>query len=167
MLSKLTIKRKLFASAAAMLVLTCILGYYGLSSNSMFREQFDTAVDKTVRKIDLADAIALANSDMISAQSGTMLGALARDPKEVETNEQAFRQGSELIQKSLSEIRPLLTKEEAKALTTDLEKQLADWQPHHEDLARNARAGAGLRPTASVRTSPVRFTNKSVSTPSD
>ncbi len=140
MLSKLTIKKKLLAAVAATFALTAILGYYGLSSSAMFREEFDNAINKTVRKVVLADTIALAQANMVSSQRGTVLGSEARDAKEISSNEQAFRQDSELIQKSLDEIRPLLVKEEAKALTAGIAGKLAEWQPHHEDLARAAQA---------------------------
>ena len=141
MLSKLTIKNKLFAAAAATFVLTAILGYYGLSSSATSKEQFDTAVDKTVRKVLLADTIALANANMISNQRGTVLGAVSKDSKEIQTNEQAFGEDRDLIQKSLNEIKPLLVKEEAKAMVASIEAKLAEWRPHHEDLARAAQAG--------------------------
>jgi methyl-accepting chemotaxis protein len=140
MLSKLTIRKKLFAAAAATFVLTALLGYFGLSSNAMFKEQFDAAVDKTVRKLILANAINSAQLDMVATQRGTVLGAEAKDQKEIATNEQEFYASRDLIRKSLDEIQPLLTKDEGKALVTNIDKNLAEWMPHHESLARAAQA---------------------------
>jgi methyl-accepting chemotaxis protein len=143
MLSKLTIKKKLFAAAIAMFALTAILGYFGLSSGAMFRDQFDTAVDKTVRKIVLADSIAVAQANMVGGQRGVVVGALSKDPKEIAGDDPVFRQNSELLQKSLDEIRPLLVKEEAKALTANIAAKVAEWLPHYEELLHAAQAGRG------------------------
>jgi len=122
-------------------VLTATLGYYGLSSSANSKEQFDTAINSTVRKALLADAIALANTDMISNQRGTVLGAVSRDSKDIQANEEAYRQDRDLIQKSLDEIKPLLVKEEAKAAAANIGAKLAEWQPHHEDLSRAVQLG--------------------------
>jgi hypothetical protein len=40
-----------------MLVLAALLGYVGLSSIGTFKDLFDNTVEKTVRKLALADAI--------------------------------------------------------------------------------------------------------------
>jgi methyl-accepting chemotaxis protein len=141
MLSKLTISKKLFGAAAATLVLTATLGYYGLSSNAMFQEQFDTAVNKTVRKVTLANALALANLNLISDQRSILIAVVEKDPKDLQNQEQSFRQHSDLLRQSLDEIRPLVVGEEAKTLTASIAAGLAEWIPHYEDLVRHAQAG--------------------------
>ena len=143
MLSKLTIRKKLFVSSAVTFVLTVILGYYGVSSSAMFREEFDTTIEKDVHKVQLADAIAVAQADMVGNQRGIVIGAFANDAKEIADDSQVFQKGSEAIEKSLEDLQPLLVTEEGKALTANMKAKLAEWRPHYEDVLRAAQAGHG------------------------
>jgi methyl-accepting chemotaxis protein len=141
MFSKLTIKKKLFAAAGATFVLTALLGYYGLSSNAMFKEQYDMAVDKTVRKVELADTIALSVDSMVGSQRGIVLGSEFKDTKGLQDDARQFAVSTEQFQKALEEIKPLLVREDAKALVARLEARLTEWHPRYEDLKRAADAG--------------------------
>lgn len=140
MRNNLTIGHKLLAAAAAMFLLMAILGYVGLDAIGTFKKEFDTAVDQTVRKIALADALVTAQSEMVSAQRGIILGAFAKDTSEVETYKQAFLHDRDAMQAAIVEIRTLAPRPETKALISDIESKLAEWQPHYEDVVRKAAA---------------------------
>jgi len=141
MRSNYTIGTKLMAGAAAMLVLMMVLSYSGLSAIGTFREQFNTAVDVTVRKLVLADTIDTAQTAMVSAQRGIIVGSFAKDSAEMEKQKQTFRDNTELIQKSLEEIRSLIRKPEAKELAADLAAKVAEWQPYFQEVVRHSEAG--------------------------
>jgi methyl-accepting chemotaxis protein len=137
----MTIGKKLMAGTAAMFVLAAILGGWGLISLRKFKKQFDTTMDVTVRKVELADVILTANSEMISAQRGLVLAAFAKDHIELAKYEKAFAENTAAIQGSTDEITPLLRTAEAKALTADMAAKLAEWQPHYNELTAKASAG--------------------------
>jgi hypothetical protein len=75
-----------------MLVLAALLGYVGLSSIGTFKDLFDNTVEKTVRKLALADAIVAANSEMISARRGFVLAVFDKDRAAGESYQAAFQQ---------------------------------------------------------------------------
>ena len=138
---KLTIGKKLFGGTAALFALAVILGYSGLSTANRLKNEFDNTVDRTVRNVVLAGKIGIANSEMISAQSGVILAAFSKDKAEIEKYRQIFQQQHEIVQKSLDELRPLIVNEEAKALATDVAALLAEWRPHYEEVVRQSDAG--------------------------
>jgi methyl-accepting chemotaxis protein len=131
----------MFASATVTFILTAILGYFGLSSNAMFKERLDTVIDKTVRKILLEGNIESAQVEMVSSQRGAVLASITKDAQEIAADEQSFRQETEAIQKSLEEIRPLLNTEEGTAIVARIGEKIAEWRSPHEDLLRAAQAG--------------------------
>jgi methyl-accepting chemotaxis protein/methyl-accepting chemotaxis protein-1 (serine sensor receptor) len=138
---KSTIETKLMGGTVALFALAAVLGYNGLSTDNKFKDEFDNAVGSTVQKVLLADKIGIANSEMISTQRGIILAAFAKDNAELEKYEQSFQQQSEIVKKALDEIRPLIDKEEAKALVADVAAELSEWQPHYEEVVRQASAG--------------------------
>lgn len=138
---QMTIGKKLMAASAAMFLLTAMLGYNGMSALSNFKAEFDEAAGHTARKIVLADGIATAQADMVSAQRGIILGAFAKDPAEIATYEQVFRQNADSIQKAAGELRPMLVRQEAISLTTDVAEKLSEWKARFEELLRAASAG--------------------------
>ena len=140
---KKTIKigTKLTAAAAAMLALTILLSLTSLTAIGQFKQQFDTAVDKTVHKIQLFHEITTASSEMTSEQRGIVLAAMAKDSQEFSSHDQKFRQNVEILRNSLAEARPLLVTAEARELAGEIDQKLSQWLPEYENLVRQASAG--------------------------
>ncbi|MFZ0593652.1 MAG: methyl-accepting chemotaxis protein [Bryobacteraceae bacterium] len=141
MKSNVTIDTKLMTGTAAMFVLAAVVGISGLMFQRAFKKQVDTLSGVTIRKVLLANTIAMANSEMISAQRGMILAAFAKDNAELASYQTTFKQNVDLIQKSVDEIKPLLQKEEAKQLTTDIASELAEWLSRYDELIQKASAG--------------------------
>ncbi|HTR37925.1 MAG TPA: methyl-accepting chemotaxis protein [Bryobacteraceae bacterium] len=140
-MKKMPIGTKLMGSAAVMLALTLLVSYTGLSTLSTFKQKFDKAVESSVRKIQLAGTLVAADSEMISDQRGEILAAFAKDAADLDKSENAYKQNADAMRSSLAEMRPMIVNPEAKALTEDLEQKLSEWQPLHEDLLRQCKAG--------------------------
>jgi methyl-accepting chemotaxis protein/methyl-accepting chemotaxis protein-1 (serine sensor receptor) len=138
---KSTIETKLMGGTIALFALAAVLGYNGLSTDNKFKDEFDHALGSTVQKVLLADKVGLATSIMVSAQRGIVLAAVAKDTAENEKEQQAFKQAVEVVRAALDEMRPLLVKQEAKALVADIAAGVSEWQPHYEDVVRHAAAG--------------------------
>jgi methyl-accepting chemotaxis protein/methyl-accepting chemotaxis protein-1 (serine sensor receptor) len=124
-----------------MLALIGIQSYLGLNTADTFRKQFDRTIDTTVRRVQLIGTISEARSEMISTQRGIVLGAVTKDRPAIEKYEQQFQEQASSLRKSLDVMRPLLTKEESRALMAELEANLSQWLPHHDELLQQARAG--------------------------
>jgi methyl-accepting chemotaxis protein/methyl-accepting chemotaxis protein-1 (serine sensor receptor) len=141
MRSNATIGTKLLGGTAALFVLAAILGYSGLSNARSFKDRYNDTVDRTVRKVVLSDKIGSAASEIYSAQRGTVLAAFSKDHASLENDRQTFQQQNEIIQRALDEMRPLIDKEEARALVADIAESLSQWRPQFEELARQASTG--------------------------
>ena len=137
---KSTIETKLMGGTIALFALAAVLGYSGLSTSGNLKDHFRKAA-VTLQNVVLTDKIGMANSEMISAQRGIVLAALAKDHAEMEKDEQIFQQQGEVIRRSMEEAHALLIKEEAKALLAAMAADVSEWQPHHRELLRQAGAG--------------------------
>jgi methyl-accepting chemotaxis protein len=138
---KWTIETKLMGGTIALFALAAVLGYGCLSTASRFKEEFDSAVMPAVQKLALADKIGIANSELISSQRGIILAAFGKNQAEIEKYEHVFQQQGEIVRRAMDEMRPLLIKEDSKALIAGIAADLSEWQPHHEELVRQAGAG--------------------------
>lgn len=131
-----TIGAKLLTAFGAMIALTTALSYFSLTSISVFKSQFDHAIDTTVLKMSLSETIATANFQMIGAQRGVILSTFAKDPVELETDKETFRQKAELIRMWLEEIKPLLVSEEGRRLASEIAVSKDELLPHFEEMSR-------------------------------
>jgi len=138
---KATIGTKLMGSAAALFILAAVLGFFGFYTAGKFKDEFENAMGQTVRQAALADEIGLASDQMVSAQRGIVLDSYGKDNASLDGDMRAFEQHRETLRKALDEMRPLLVKEEAKALVADIAASLLQWQPMYEELVRQSRAG--------------------------
>jgi methyl-accepting chemotaxis protein len=137
----MTIGKKLMTAVGAMLASAATLGYVGLNSISTFKDLVDNDVEKTVRKISLADAVVAASAQMLSAQRAVLLATVDKDPADGAAQEAAFQQAAASIRASLAEIQPLLTKEESRKLVADILSSVSQWEPHQQEISRQAAAG--------------------------
>jgi methyl-accepting chemotaxis protein/methyl-accepting chemotaxis protein-1 (serine sensor receptor) len=141
MRSTLTLGTKLLAGAISMFALMALLGYFGLSTIGTFKDQFDTTVEREGRKTDLIHTILLAQSDMVSAQTGIVMASLAKDPVEADSHKQEFQEQSHVMRSAIQELLPLLQREETRSLATDIASSLSAWQPQFEEIVRQCSAG--------------------------
>src|SRR5579859_7059758 len=125
MRTKLTLGNKLIGCAAAMLAISILLSYSGISTIGTFKQQYDTAADKTVRKIELASAMVAATAEMVAAQRGVILAAFAKDASELEKYRENFKRNTEVIQTALAEVRPLLVTDRGRALVADITERIS------------------------------------------
>jgi hypothetical protein len=141
MRTKMTMGAKLLGGTAALLLLGGIQGYFGLHTAGNFKDEFDKAVNVSTRKALLLDKISVARSDMVSAQRGEILSAYAKDKAGLEQHGQEYQQNGDLVRRAVDETRTLTVTEEGKTLTAQMGADLSQWQPHHDELLRQAMAG--------------------------
>jgi len=85
MFSKQSLGFKLPSCAGTPFALTVALSDFGFSSNTMFKDLFDTTVDRTGAKRTLAERISLAREGMVADQRAIVLVS-ARFPHVPEIN---------------------------------------------------------------------------------
>jgi methyl-accepting chemotaxis protein len=137
----MTIGKKLMTAMGALLASAVALGYIGLNSIGTFRELFDNTVQKTVRKISLADAVLTANAEMLSAQRGVLLVAFAKDTSQGNKYRTAFESNAGAVRDALVAIQPLLITDDARALVAEITSLEAEWQQQYQEIVRQCDAG--------------------------
>jgi methyl-accepting chemotaxis protein len=150
MLRKLTIEQKLIMGVSAMCALMAVMGCLELCALANSKAQFELAVDKNVRGLQLADAIMAARAELLAAHRGVVLGAFAKDSVELESDKRSFEKNASVIHESLSRLLSLGiagddgkagTKAETKVVASDIADKLSEWQARFEDITRFAAAG--------------------------
>jgi methyl-accepting chemotaxis protein/methyl-accepting chemotaxis protein-1 (serine sensor receptor) len=139
--SQMTIGRKLMLAFTGLITLLVVLSFAFLSAVGTLKENFDTAVDKTARKISLSATLDAAESDMLAWQRGMMLYAFTKDSAQVETAKQRFREAAEIANRSVEEIRPLLVDEEGRRLVENTMSGLGSWVAAFAEQDRLCAAG--------------------------
>ena len=137
----MTIGAKLMACATVMSGITMLLSYSGISGLTKFKKRFVTTVETMVRKVEIFSGMRNSTNQMVAAQRGIILAGMAKDQSELRDDEEIFRNNFQSIQSALAEVRPMLVTAEGKALVAEIQQLLAEWQPHYEELVRQAVAG--------------------------
>ena len=137
----MTIGKKLMFSVGAMLLMAVALGYSGLSSIAGFKDMYDRTVSQTMRRIALADTIVESNAEMVSAQRGIILAALAKDQAEGEKYQTVFQQQSATVRNSLAELQGLSAGDESHRLIVELGNLEDQWQPQYQEVVKQADSG--------------------------
>ena len=138
---KSTFEIRLLGATGLLIALAALQGYFALSTANRFKNETDEVVERGAKKLVLADCISVANSEMISTQRGIILAAFSKDNDELEKYAHQYQENRAIVEKALEEARPLLMKEEARALASDIAANLAQWQPLYEDVLGQAKAG--------------------------
>jgi methyl-accepting chemotaxis protein len=146
----MTIGKKLMIAMGAMLASAGSLSYVGLSSISAFQDLLDKDVQIATRKIHLADAVVASASQMLSAQRGALLAVVEKDQAETTAQEASFQKADSSVRTLLGEMQTLVTKEESRRLVAEILSSLADWEPQHQEILRQAQAG-NLEEAARIR----------------
>ena len=117
-----------------------VIGSAGLIIIGKFQLKFDDAMNRTVRKVVLADTINTAASDMVSAQRLVIIGAALKN-NEIDAGSRAFRDGLNSSRKSLEGLRPLIMTEEGKAGIAELAAKFEEWPRYFDEIEKVARSG--------------------------
>jgi methyl-accepting chemotaxis protein len=153
----MTIGKKLTLSFAALAALLLILSYSSLRSQAGMKNRFEAVVDRTARKIILANVINTAQSDMVAWQRGTVLYHYGKQTAGAHEAARRFRETAALVERNVEEIRPLLDTDEARRLVESTSEGVKEWLRAFGEMERLCEAGdpdAGFR-LAIERTTPI------------
>jgi methyl-accepting chemotaxis protein len=133
---QMTIGKKLMLAFGAMLALALGLAYAALSSVGKVGNALDTEINKTAKKVDLANSIITYAYRMRSAQRGVVMYSQLKDPAKVDQNKEAFQSASDSLQKAIAEIRPLLVNQAAREAVDTMQANFTAWLPLYEELLK-------------------------------
>ncbi|HUP03764.1 MAG TPA: methyl-accepting chemotaxis protein [Bryobacteraceae bacterium] len=139
--SEMSLGAKIVAGTGALGTALIVICWSGLSSLDSMGERFDHSVNVTMRKIELADAINIAESNMASGERGWLLAMLAKNNGQASAARSLFEDSSGRLKQALVEIRPLLNTEEGRQITARIESETAEWLPAYAQLERLANGG--------------------------
>jgi methyl-accepting chemotaxis protein/methyl-accepting chemotaxis protein-1 (serine sensor receptor) len=128
------------------IVLMAALTYRTVSRST---EILDSTTNLLARKLELAGSLGTDASDMATAQRGVVLAAYAKDSGDLAAAEGLFDRGRDRFQAALSEVRPLLTTDRGREVTSRMESSLNAWLPAYAQLRQlsesgNAEGAAGI-----------------------
>jgi len=140
MKSQMTIGKKLMLGFGALLAVVIGVAYSSLSAIGTLSTELDEAVNKTVRKTELAGQIQTAVSDMRAGQRALVLFSMLKDAPKVEMGRQAMSAASTKIDKLLAEVRPMLVTESALRAVGTIQVQADAWKPLYQEIERACTA---------------------------
>jgi methyl-accepting chemotaxis protein len=146
--SQMTIGKKLILCFSVVLLITLVLAITSLNAINKLSGSLDTAVNRTVKKIGLINAISSARSDMLAGQRGVVMFTFGKSPEGAGKAKQLFESSAGKWANALSQLQPLLVTEEAKRSANQLEDALASWRSAFsqiEQLTASGNADAALK----------------------
>lgn len=130
----MTIGKKLMLAFGAMLAFMLILAYSDLSSISSLGNLLEAEIGKTAKQAEIANALTVYAYQMRSTQRGVVLYSLLKDQSGVEQNQDAFRAGSERLEKAISDLRPILRKPAARGAVDAIQTDFDAWMPLYQQI---------------------------------
>jgi methyl-accepting chemotaxis protein len=124
----MTIGRKLVISVGSMMALMMIMGVTSLNSINNLNAELVTATTTSARRITLMGLIDAAGSDMLAGMRGMVMFTFGKEPAKVDLARKQFQTAAETWQSAMDEIRPLIIRQEARQLLSQLQSELTEWR---------------------------------------
>ena len=137
----LTIGKKLTFVVGAMALVVLALSYFSLRAVNALEATYNKTVDKTVRRTALADAMNIAESDMMVGQRGMLLYTLLKNPPQAEEPRRLFHAKAEAMAKAIAEFRPLIATEDGRQLISKIDSDVTAWKEVFAEMEQ--RCGRG------------------------
>jgi methyl-accepting chemotaxis protein len=138
----MTIGKKLLGAFALMLVLVLgILGLYVVQTRSG-DQQLNVVLHRTNKKLEDAQIIELATTEMQGAQRGLMLSYEAKDAASAPQYVTLYARSGKQIDSLLQELEPLASSAEEKKALGQIRENRITWAPRFAQLVAMCHAGA-------------------------
>jgi methyl-accepting chemotaxis protein len=139
--SQMTIGKKLMISFGTILALVIALSYAYLSATSNLGKAVLDAYEVNGKKLDLSGQITNWGGEMAAFEKGIVLRAYTKDAAKMAENDQAFKAANVKLEKTMSDLEPMLITDAAKKMLATMQHVRTSWIPLHEELTRLAMAG--------------------------
>jgi methyl-accepting chemotaxis protein len=136
-----TLGAKLGVSTGILVLVTICLAVVGFHSLGSADDILHRTVEVSARKVKLAGEMNTAESNMAVGQRGIVLFTYGKNPAAFTASETIFQESSARFQRSIAEIRPLLSSDRGKELVVQIESRMAQWLTAYQDVRRLAQGG--------------------------
>jgi two-component system sensor histidine kinase/response regulator len=136
-----TVEQKITSCIAAIFVMVAMLSWVSVHGFSSMNQDFGVAVDSTGRKIHLAGEINMAVGDMLSADRGVLLYTHEKNVNGVEAANKLFADRVALIDKDVTELKPLASSDDERHAIDVVVRGIAEWQEILKEMERLCSSG--------------------------
>ncbi len=140
-MKSLTIGTKFRAGFLSLFAATLILGVSSIVAIRAINDSFDTAVNKTARKLQLFGDINTLKSDLYLAERGLVLGSFSKDRDGVLAKRREFEATEAKLKAKFSEVAPLVSVPEGKRLMPVLQADIDKFATVFQEVDRLSESG--------------------------
>ncbi|HEX4652497.1 MAG TPA: methyl-accepting chemotaxis protein [Granulicella sp.] len=126
-------KRLLSAFSVTFVLILSLLGLY-VQQSRQSNQQLDQVLHTFNKKLDVANSIELATTEMQGAQRGLMLSYEAKDDSTAPQYIQLYQNSSRKIDANLAAFEPLVASAAERSALTNVQENLTTWKPRFEEL---------------------------------
>jgi methyl-accepting chemotaxis protein len=124
----MTISQRLYSAVGGLTVAGLLLAGVSSWNLTTLGEELDVAINKEAVKLDLVNSIRARTFEMVAEMRATYLWSHLKNDGRVESSMADWQQARKRTDELVKELRPLLVTEEGKALLTQVEAQLTDYE---------------------------------------
>ncbi|HEX4651922.1 MAG TPA: methyl-accepting chemotaxis protein [Granulicella sp.] len=136
-----TVGKRLFSAFAVTFVLIlCLLGLY-VQQSRQSNQQLNRVLHTFNKKLEIANAIELATTDMQRAQGGMMLAYEAKDPASAPPVIKLYQDSSMKIDAALAAFEPLVATDSERSARNNVQANMAIWKPRFQELVTICASG--------------------------
>jgi CHASE3 domain sensor protein len=138
---RLTIGKKLPISFGALLAMLILMGVLWSLSINQLSSVLEKTVQFTAKKVQMANDISVGVQGMIAAQRSVLLAHLTKDSAELGNFERQFDTSSQIVERTVNELEPMLEAARGKQAVADMRQNLSTWVQSYGEMKRLCDSG--------------------------
>src|SRR5690348_10836930 len=140
-MKNMTIGKKLMLGFSTSLLITLAFGVLMLNEVGKLRDNMETTVTKTVHKLNLANDLESHVGRMRTDVRGFLLATTMRDQVQLAKDQKEFQAKTAAFRKTMTELRSLLVREDAKQAANRADAALNEWLPLVDQMLELCQQG--------------------------
>jgi methyl-accepting chemotaxis protein len=133
-------KRLLSAFSVTFILILSLLGLY-VQQSRQSNQQLSQVLHTFNKKLEIANTIELATTEMQGAQRGLMLAYEAKDAASAPQYIQLYQDSSRKIDDNLAQFEPLVATDAERSALINVQENLTTWKPRFQELATICASG--------------------------
>jgi len=133
-------KRLLSAFSVTFVLILSLLGLY-VQQSRQSNQQLNQVLHTFNKKLDIANSIELATTEMQGAQRGLMLSYEAKDPAMAPQYIQIYQNASQKIDENLAQFAPLIATDGERSAMSNVQENLTTWKPGFQEMVTLCASG--------------------------
>jgi methyl-accepting chemotaxis protein/methyl-accepting chemotaxis protein-1 (serine sensor receptor) len=129
------IGKKLFGGFGGLLAILAIFAAFMLTVFNRLDTNVDNAVNKSAKRLVLADAMNTSTAEMYAAQGGLFQWTLLKNSALADKARNDFKKSLAVTQASLNEFTPLIVSEEGKTSCKQMQADITEWDKQFDVIS--------------------------------